>query len=574
MRTELFRPMVVSLASLGGLALSGGALAQEGQTATVSGPNALSADPEMVFFRYGHNAIPGVHVPDTDVKNTVRVGMGLQYTRNPVVGYRMGTEIGAIVQNRINAQVGISWDFAEWGTARAILPVNANWGSAIAGFEGPGPGLGDIMVGASFLPYKSKWFNFGLRGDLFLPSGRSDAYMGEQSVRGNVGVTAMGNLGPVDLVADAAVLARPVLVSDNDFDLGPELVLSEALRLKLPWIPVNFTQTLIARGGFTRFFQGGAENGLELLGGLQVPLRDVGFNTDVMVDVMAGRGTNQGFGTTDLRVLAAMTITRNPGRKPQPEVVKVERPPPTVPPPVIVVEEDDPEKKAVERVDAIEIREPIEFFVNTANIRPESLGVLRDVAEIMNNNATIKHLVVEGHASAEGAYDYNYELSKQRAESVWKQLILEGVAPDRVSFRGMGEVRPKVDGDDEEAYQQNRRVEFKIVSRFNEFDEFPDYGQSTQAPWDGDKVRLQRPLTPAERDEMRVREQQQRDADRAAEDFRAGQEDDGFSFEEEPSPDTERTEADLLEDASFDTPEEEEDFEFDGGGSGAGEEEE
>src|SRR5690606_25072650 len=111
---------------------------------------------------------------------------------------------------------------------------------------------------------------------------------------------------------------RAVTDTQADFDLGPELVLSEALRIKLPWVPVHLTQTLIGRGGFTHFFQGGAENGLEILGGVQIPLRDVGYATDITIDAMAGRGTNQGFGTTDLRVLAAITVTRNPGRKPKP----------------------------------------------------------------------------------------------------------------------------------------------------------------------------------------------------------------------------------------------------------------
>jgi len=541
------------------------ALAQDGgETATASGASALSADPEMVFMRFGHNAIPGVHVPDADVRNSIRVGVGAQYQRNPVVAYRLDKESGPVVENRIATQVGISWDFAKWGTARLMLPINANWGRSISGFEAPGAGVGDIMLGASFLPYQSKWFNFGLRGDVFFPSGRSQAYMGERSVRGNLGLTAMGKFANiVDLVGDVAVVARPTVDTQADFNLGSELVLSEALRIKLPWIPVNITQTLIARGGFTNFFQGGAENALELMGGVQIPLRDVGFNTDVTIDAMAGRGTNQGFGATDLRVLAAITITRNPGRKPKPEVVEVERPPIEIPPPFVPPPED-PEETVVEREDRIEVREPIEFFVDTANIKPASLSVLRKVAAIMNGNATIGHLVVEGHASAEGDFAYNYALSKDRAESIWKQLILDGVDPARVSFRGMGEVQPKVQGDSEEAYEANRRVEFKIVSRLNEFDlEGMTYPSSTLAPWSGGSVQLEKPLTPAERQELEMRKKKAKEADAAAADFsEGGTSGEDFSFEsgetsEAPAETVERPEReggdepDLLEDASF-----------------------
>ncbi len=534
------------------------ALAQDGGAATTSGSSALSADPEMVFMRYGDEAIPGVHVPSTDVRNTVRVGLAFQYQRNPVVAYRLDEEIGPIVENRLNAQVGISWDFTKWGTARFMLPVNANWGSSISGFQAPGAGVGDIMAGVSFLPYQSKWFNFGVRGDIWFPSGRAQAYMGEKSVRGNVGITAMGKFAEiVDLVGDAAVLARTTVDTQADYNHGPELVLSEALRIKLPWVPVRLVQTLIARGGFTNFFKGGAENALEILGGVQVPLANVGYNTDITIDAMAGRGTNQGFGATDLRVLAALTVTRNPGRKPKPIVKEVVRPPVVTPPPVYEPEEPPPDAKAVEKEDMIEIREPIEFFVDTANIKPESLDVLREVAAIMNGNATIMHLVVEGHASAEGDFEYNYDLSKSRAESVWKQLILDGVAPERVSFRGMGEVRPKNAGDDETALQENRRVEFRIVGRYGEFDEFPDYGTSTAAPWNGGSVKLERPLTPAEKAERKMREAQQREADKASQSFE-DEPDDGFRFEE-PGATTpqviereEIEEVDMMEGASFD----------------------
>lgn len=553
---------------LAALALGFAPAAAAQGTATASGASALSADPEMVFQRFGHRAIPGVHVPDADVRNTVRVGVGFQYQRNPVVAYRLDEELGPIVENRLVAQIGVSWDFMEWGTARVMAPAaNANWGTAVAGFEAPGAGFGDVMVGLSFLPYRSKWFNLGLRGDMWLPTGRAQAYMGENSVRGMGGITAMGNLGPVDLVGDVAVVGRGVIDTNADFNLGPELVLSQALRLTLPWVPVAFTQTLIGRGGFTNFFQGGAENALELLGGLQVPLRDVGFNTDVTLDFMAGRGTNQGYGTTDLRVLAALTVARNPGRKPKPEIVVVEREPPPIPPPVEEPEEElTEETPVIIKDEQIVIRDPIEFYVDTADIKPESLPILAMVADRMNREAKIKHLVVEGHASEEGEYLYNYELSRSRAESVYKQLILDGVPPDRLSYRGFGEVKPKVAGSTEDALQQNRRVEFHIVAQFDEFAEFPDYGTSTRLPWTGEESRI---VTPKTRDELKqeaLDAKKAEDAKKAQDAFEGPKVDDDFSFDQEPeSPTPERAvgEPDPLEDASFAPPKDDE-FTMDG----------
>ncbi|MCB9663263.1 MAG: OmpA family protein [Alphaproteobacteria bacterium] len=495
---------------VGALALvSSTALAQQGP---------VSADPEYVHPRFGADAVPGVPVAKADVRNTVRWGLILQYERNPVTGYRLDQEVGVIVGNRLGAHLGVSWDFAEWGTARAVIPMAVNWQSQFPEFAAEGFGMGDISLGLQFLPFRSKHFNLGLYGDVWFPSGRSQAYMGDPGVRGTGGVQLLGMVGiadmvTMDVVGNVGIVGRQVVDTRQDFDHGPELNVSEALRFRLAWlpVPVAIVQALVTRIGLTAPFQGAAENGLELYGGVQVPV-EIAFNTTMTVDVMAGRGATQGYGTTDLRVIAGLTFLRNPGRKPRPEVVEIIRPPPVLPPPVEeAVAEDPPEVQRL--ADQIVIRDPIEFFVDTANIKPESLPLLQKVADVINEDARIKHLVIEGHASEEGTYEYNYELSKSRAESIYKQLILNGVAPRRLSYRGMGEVVPKVQGNDEEAWKFNRRVEFHIVAQYDENTlEWPDYGQSTQLPWTGDTSRVVTPKSPdeIEREELRKFYEEQR----------------------------------------------------------------
>lgn len=473
----------------------------------------VAADPEFVVPRFDRNSIPGVPIADADVKNTVRAGIFLQFQRNPVTGYRLDVEIGQIVVNRLVAQAGVSWDFAEWGSLRAVLPVNVNWDTEIPDYAADGAGLGDVTAGVQFLPLRTRHVNVGIFGDVWLPTGRAPAYMGESSVRGQGGVSILGKVGfgqavTLDISGAAAVVGRAVTATSNDFDLGPELYLSEGMRLRLGFLPVDvaLTQALIGRGGFTNFFQGGAENGLEIYGGVQVPFRDVAYNTDLVLDVMGGRGATQGYGTTDFRVLAGLTLSRNPGKKPVPEIVRIERPQPVLPPPV-VEEEPPPDAVVVRREDRIEIRQPIEFFVNTADIKPESMSVVQAVAEIMNSDARIKHVVIEGHASAEAEHAYNYDLSKMRAESIYKALILEGVGSDRMSYKGYGEVRPKVPGDGEEAWAVNRRVEFKIVAQYPaETIEWPVYGPTEPLPWSGEPVPVTTPPSPDQIEEQKLRE--------------------------------------------------------------------
>ena len=404
-----------------------------------------------------------------------------------------------------------------------------------------------------------------------MPTGRARAYMGEPSIRGFGALQLMGRVGFKDLVTleivgDVGVTGRQILVTRQDFDNGPELLLSEALRLRLAWLPVDiaFTQALIGRGGFTNFFEGGAENGVEIYGGVQLPFHDIAFNTTMTVDLMAGRGLDQGYGTTDFRFIGGLTFIRNPGKKPRPEVVKIQPPPP---PPPRVVEEPPPDDAVAVRTDtAIEIRDPIEFFVDTSNIKPESLPILDEVARIINEDARIKHLVVEGHASEEGDFEYNYELSKRRSESIYKQLILNGVSPDRISYRSFGEVRPKVEGSTEDAWAVNRRVEFLIVAQYGaDTLEWPDYGKTAKLPWSGEDWKVVTPPNPDAIEEARLRElyeKQRRD------DFVEEKKED-FSFEGEEAepapPPAEPEEEDVFQDTSFDDGED--DFSFEGEGA-------
>ena len=59
------------------------------------------------------------------------------------------------------------------------------------------------------------------------------------------------------------------------------------------------------------------------------------------------------------------------------------------------------------------------------------------VAQIINDDIKIGHLVIEGHASEEGEYKYNYDLSNLRARAIYKALVDAGVHPDRMSYRGL-----------------------------------------------------------------------------------------------------------------------------------------
>jgi OOP family OmpA-OmpF porin len=100
------------------------------------------------------------------------------------------------------------------------------------------------------------------------------------------------------------------------------------------------------------------------------------------------------------------------------------------------------------------------FDVNSATIKPESTGVLRELADVLTKYPDIKVLIV-GHTDSDGNDAANLELSKKRAEAVKQSLIKEhGIDESRLSSDGKGEKEPAGDNKTKAGKTQNRRVEF------------------------------------------------------------------------------------------------------------------
>jgi OmpA-OmpF porin, OOP family len=100
------------------------------------------------------------------------------------------------------------------------------------------------------------------------------------------------------------------------------------------------------------------------------------------------------------------------------------------------------------------------FNVNSASIKPESYGVLKEVADVMKKNEGIKVKIL-GHTDSDGGDAANLELSKKRAAAVAKALADEfGIDAARMATDGKGESVPVGDNKTKEGKGQNRRVEF------------------------------------------------------------------------------------------------------------------
>ena len=101
----------------------------------------------------------------------------------------------------------------------------------------------------------------------------------------------------------------------------------------------------------------------------------------------------------------------------------------------------------------------INFDVDKATIKPESMGTLNMIVQILKENPDIK-FEINGHTDNTGTAQHNLALSQQRAEAVKAQLIGMGVEASRLTAKGFGDTKPISDNSALEGRANNRRVEF------------------------------------------------------------------------------------------------------------------
>ncbi len=101
----------------------------------------------------------------------------------------------------------------------------------------------------------------------------------------------------------------------------------------------------------------------------------------------------------------------------------------------------------------------IHFGFNSAEILPESSGMLSQIARMLQEDPKIQ-LIIEGHTDNIGSADFNLELSRKRAKAVKNWLADKGgIDETRLTTVGYGMTRPITDNNTEEGRAQNRRVE-------------------------------------------------------------------------------------------------------------------
>jgi outer membrane protein OmpA-like peptidoglycan-associated protein len=115
------------------------------------------------------------------------------------------------------------------------------------------------------------------------------------------------------------------------------------------------------------------------------------------------------------------------------------------------------------------VLENIYYDFDKWNIREDAALELDKLVKLLNDNPTI-YIEMGSHTDARGTDQYNLVLSDKRAKATVDYLILKGIDPKRLTWKGYGETVPvnecinKVTCD-EDKHQLNRRTEFKVIKK-------------------------------------------------------------------------------------------------------------
>ena len=105
-------------------------------------------------------------------------------------------------------------------------------------------------------------------------------------------------------------------------------------------------------------------------------------------------------------------------------------------------------------------------FFETAkfNLLDDSRAELDKLVDFLKFNNTIV-IEISGHTDNVGDKKANILLSQNRAKAVNDYLIAHGIVQQRLKFKGYGDTQPIASNDTPEGRQQNRRTEFKVLSK-------------------------------------------------------------------------------------------------------------
>lgn len=107
------------------------------------------------------------------------------------------------------------------------------------------------------------------------------------------------------------------------------------------------------------------------------------------------------------------------------------------------------------------------FEVGKSELKPGASRTLDKIADFLSDQPD-QSVIVEGFTDSTGSDDFNMQLSQERAASVRRYLVSQGIDRSQITARGYGEQYPVASNDTTVGRQQNRRVEIVLSDQSRE----------------------------------------------------------------------------------------------------------
>ncbi|MBI2339781.1 MAG: OmpA family protein [Deltaproteobacteria bacterium] len=374
------------------------------------------------------------------------LGFYFDYANRPLqfVGIDDPDERQSVIDQWIIANFYGALGFTDWFEAGINVPVALyNWFfTDIAGApEDHGMGMGDVTLMTKFrvVNTENSRVGFAVMPYVMFPTGDGVRYLSNGSVAAGLRLITDFILHErFNMTLNVGYFARDDVTlhavrMDDSFTYG----LAGNVDFGKGWhgIAEIFGTTVIRD-----FFSESSSSPLEAGGGIRYLFGGTGF----ALDVGANAGIIDGVGAPRVRGYLGLKWT-SPVTEECPEC------PPPAPPP-------DPRI----RDGKIVIWGKIYFDTDKAVLKPLSFPVLDDVVDVMQKNAGVRMVEIQGHCDWRASDAYNMDLSQRRADAVKNYLTGKGIEASRLTAKGYGESKPIADNKTVEGMAQNRRVEFVI----------------------------------------------------------------------------------------------------------------
>ena len=147
---------------------------------------------------------------------------------------------------------------------------------------------------------------------------------------------------------------------------------------------------------------------------------------------------------------ASQSTTPDPA--PQPQAATQPAAQPSAPPPASAPAQGrDPREAYAKR--------SVYYEFDGYDVKTEYRPMVEAHAQFLKQNPSAR-ITIEGNCDERGSREYNVALGQRRAESVMKMMKLLGVRDGQIESVSFGKEKPRVAGNSEAAWAENRRSDF------------------------------------------------------------------------------------------------------------------